>query len=488
MFKPTPATRKSSTTCSVITIPPPVLPQSTESTSLLESPTVRMISGWKVESKLLGTYSIPLIIANLLQFCLNMSSLLVISSGGRVELGAVSIAIATANITGFVVFQGLSTSLDTLCGQACGSGNTKLARLHVQRMIILLGAVGTPIAMLWFFSAAIVSRIIPDAQVAILAGLYLRVLVLAIPGFVVFEAGKRILTSNGFFLPVTGILCVGACTNAFLSWLLVWRLDLGFIGAPIAVAATWTLVSAYLTLYLHATGNGSIWHFKTSQALGGWTPMLRLALPGLIMVEAEYFAFEVLTIASAQLSTANLAAQTILVTLNSAFWQIPFSISSAGTTAIAQHIGAKSTNSAKASAGVVFVWSLICSAISGTLFFSFRAFWPTIFTDDPEVVDLVLNALPLVAFMHLFDGLAACCNGILRGIGKPAFGGWVNLSCYYLIALPMSIWTAFGLQWGLMGLWVGVTLALAIVTVAEALFLHVTDWQKVVEDAVMMRV
>lgn len=200
--------------------------------------------------------------------------------------------------------------------------------------------------------------------------------------------------------------------------------------------------------------------------------MLSLALPGLVMVEAEYFACEVLMFASAQLSIAHLAAQTILVTVNSLFWQITFSISGAGTTMIARHIGAKSIQSAKTSALVVFAWSLSCSATNSALFIFFRAFWSTLFTDDPEVVGLVQEALPLVAFMQLFDGLAACCNGMLRGIGRPAFGGWVNMSCYYLVALPVSLCATFGFHAGLRGLWSGVTIALMMVTFAEVIFLN----------------
>jgi MATE family multidrug resistance protein len=44
--------------------------------------------------------------------------------------------------------------------------------------------------------------------------------------------------------------------------------------------------------------------------------MLRLALPGLLMVEAEYLAFEILVLAAAYLSPTHLAAQTIFATLN----------------------------------------------------------------------------------------------------------------------------------------------------------------------------
>lgn len=45
------------------------------------------------------------------------------------------------------------------------------------------------------------------------------------------------------------------------------------------------------------------------------------------------------------------------------------------------------------------------------------------------------------------------------------------------------MWTAIGLKWGLQGLWVGVTVALIIVTLAELVFLVTADWQKFVDEA-----
>lgn len=260
-------------------------------------------------------------------------------------------------------------------------------------------------------------------------------------------------------------------------------LDLGYIGAPIAVAITWTLIPLYYRLYLAYTGLGGIWTHATTNAVTGWSPMLQLALPSLLMVEAEYLAFEVLVLAAAQLSTASLAAQTILATLNGAFWQIPFSISIAGTTIVAQHIGAKSSQRAKVSAAVVFGLTFLCSTTSAVLFFTFRGFWPSIFTRESDVTRLVEQTLPYVAAMHLFDGLAACCNGILRGIGQQVFGGWVNLTLYYVVALPFSFWATFVLHRGLSGLWSGVTVGLVLVVAFELIFVFRLDWQKCIRDA-----
>ncbi len=93
---------------------------------------------------------------------------------------------------------------------------------------------------------------------------------------------------------------------------------------------------------------------------------------------------------------------------------------------------------------------------------SLRSYIPQLFTDDQGVIDLVASVLPLCAAFQLFDALAANCNGLLRGLGRQEIGGWANLFCYYVVAMPISFGTAFGLGWKLEGLWTGVALALGL--------------------------
>ncbi|RFU34510.1 hypothetical protein B7463_g1800, partial [Scytalidium lignicola] len=429
--------------------------ETSETTSLLRNIQGTEKSDWKDEFKVLSRYSSSLVLANLLQFSLNLTSIIVVGGRGKIELGA-----------------------------AWGSGNKTLIGLHVQRMVLLLWCIGIPIAVLWFSAPHLLGSILPDPRTAALAGLYLRVLICGIPGAAAFEAGKRLLTAQGIFLPITYILSMGASVNILASWICVWVLDWGFVGAPIAVATTQTLLPVSLIAYVMLLPRGrECWSGITSAALQNWGPMLRLALPGLLMVEAEYLAFEILVLAAAYLSTAHLAAQTILATLNGALWQIPFSISVATSTRVAQHIGAGSTSLAKLSAVVAFVRTFVTAATNATLFFSLRNYLPRIFTHDAEVIALVARTLPLVAVMQLFDGLAAYCNGALRGIGRQSIGGWVNLSCYYVVAMPLCLWTAFRLHWGLEGLWTGVTVALIMVTGVEGGALVRLNWQESVDDA-----
>ena len=81
--------------------------------------------------------------------------------------------------------------------------------------------------------------------------------------------------------------------------------------------------------------------------------MIRLAVPGMIMIEAEYLAFEILTLASSRFGPEALAAQSILATLASVTYQLPFSLSIASSTRIANLIGANLVSAAITSSQAV---------------------------------------------------------------------------------------------------------------------------------------
>jgi multidrug resistance protein, MATE family len=85
--------------------------------------------------------------------------------------------------------------------------------------------------------------------------------------------------------------------------------------------------------------------------------MIRLAIPGMIMIFAEYFAFEILTLCSGRFGTTELAAQSILVTMSATTYQIPFPMSIAAGTRVANLVGAKLPDAAKTSAKVVSAYT-----------------------------------------------------------------------------------------------------------------------------------
>ena len=177
---------------------------------------------WQREAKVIGKYSLPLMVTFLLQYSLTVASIFTIGHLGKEELGAVSLASMTVTITGNAVYSGLATSLDTLCSQAYGSGKRKLVGLQMLRMVYFLWMITIPIMVLWYFSEHILAKIVPEKEVAEMAGLYLKIALLGTPGYACFESGKRYLQAQGVFSASLYVLIFCAPLNAFLNWFFVW--------------------------------------------------------------------------------------------------------------------------------------------------------------------------------------------------------------------------------------------------------------------------
>ena len=180
-------------------------------------------------------------------------------------------ATMTANITCYAPFQGLTTALDTLCAQAYGSGHKHIVGLQVQRMSGFLTLLSIPIGILWWFASDILILMLPEeAESVELAGLYMRIMIVGIPGVWAFECGKRFVQAQGLFQATTHTLLVGAPINMFISWLLVWKMDFGYVGAPTAHAITQLLLPLILLLYVTFIQGSQCWGGLSRKALHNW--------------------------------------------------------------------------------------------------------------------------------------------------------------------------------------------------------------------------
>ncbi|CAO2654671.1 Nn.00g114040.m01.CDS01 [Neocucurbitaria sp. VM-36] len=440
-------------------------------------------TSWQREAKVLTKSSAPLILTFLLQYSLPVASIFTVGHIGKTELGATSLASMTASITGYAVYQGLATSLDTLCAQAYGSGRPHLVGLQLQRMLYFLLVITIPISLIWACGEQILSKIVPEKETARLAGLYLKILIAGAPGYAAFESGKRYVQAQGLFSATMYILLICAPLNAFLNWLLVWHLGWGFVGAPIAVSITENILPLLLFLYVRFIDGYKCWGGFDRRALRNWMPMIKLALPGLVMVLAEFMAFEILTLSSSWLGPTELAAQSVLGSITGITFQIPFPMSVAASTRIANLIGATLAIPAKTAAKVAIFASVLVGIFNLLVLSLLREAIPRLFTPDKDVINMVAALLPLCATFQVFDALAANCNGILRGLGRQEIGGYVGLFAYYVVGIPISFGTGFGAHWGLYGLWSGPAIALGIVAAIEGVFIYRTSWEKAVEAA-----
>ncbi|EOA85285.1 uncharacterized protein SETTUDRAFT_172193 [Exserohilum turcica Et28A] len=437
------------------------------------------------EARLLFKYSVPLMGTYLLQYSFSLVTVFVVGHIGTHELGAVSLATMTANITGLAIYEGLATSLDTLCAQAYGSGKKTMVGLHLQRMVLFMLAATIPIGAVWLCSGWILAALVPEKAMAHLAGYYLSLLLAGAPGYAIFEAGKRFTQAQGLFNASLFVLLIATPVNIALNYVFVFVFHWNLTGAALATVVSNNLLPLLLWIYVYFVNPASMecWGGFTKAAFTNWGPMAKLAVPGIVMVETEWLAFDVLTFSTTYLSTAHLAAQSIVMTLAVAMYHVPFSVGVAVSTRLGNLIGAGSLSAARTATKTYIATFFAIGLVDFTFLAAFHNILPRAFTSDPEVVTIVATVLPLLAAFQFADSTTAMVNALLRGLGKQNIGGWCNLFVYYIVAVPLALFLCFPRDLKLVGLWAGCAVGSSCITISEGIYLKVYDWSKAAEDA-----
>ncbi|KAI7890001.1 mate-domain-containing protein [Mucor mucedo] len=453
----------------------------TESTPLILgiSHSEKYVATWKSEFQWLIKNALPIVFTFLLQNSLQMASIFTLGHLGPTELAAAALASMFASVTAWSIAFGTATALDTLCSQAwTGAKDKTLVGVHLQRALCILGLMFIPIACVWWNCTSLLLSLNQDPQLAEQAGLFLRCLMLGAPAFIAFEATKKYLQAQGIMQASTFVLMFVSPLNLVLNYTFVYLppFELGFMGAPLATSCSYWLMLTLLVCYIKFVKGSEAWGGWTSECLTGWWPFLKISIPSLLMITAEWWAFELSSLAASYLSTRDLAAQSILLTSASALYTIPFGISVAASNRIGNALGESNANKAKIASRVAFLFAVVFGAMNSTFFMLVRHKFGYIFTSDDDVVALVAKIIPLGALFQIADGLSGVCGGVIRGMGRQSFAAWVNLFSYYVVALPLGYYLTFVLDWDLAGLWIGLCLALFLVASGEVMYLLCADW------------
>ncbi|WLF77468.1 hypothetical protein PVL30_001186 [Lodderomyces elongisporus] len=435
------------------------------------------------EAKVLLRHASPLIITFILEHFFSIVCLIVVGKLGTNELAAVSLATMTTTIT-FAIFEGTATALDTLCPQAYGAGNYELMSIFVQRSYLISLTLYIPCGLFWWFSASVLKYIIDNPEVVELTSKFLRILILGAPGYIFFENGKRFLQAQGIFEASTGIMFISAPVNILMSWFLVWNdtYGLGYIGAPISSVFNFWLMSLLLVLYVKFIDGKKCWFGIASprELISHWSQVIHLALPGIIMIESEYLAYEIMTLFASYFGTKPLAAQSAVSSIASLAYMIPFAVSIATSTRVANFIGGQNLAGALTATRIGWLGGVAAASVNGLILFTFRYQLAKVFTDDPDVIELIEKLLhPLVAILQIFDGTACVSSGILRAQGAQKLGGLINFVAYYAFALPLALILSKIVGWGLYGLWIGIGSGMFVIALTETSVIAFSDWEQI---------
>ncbi|KIM54288.1 hypothetical protein SCLCIDRAFT_1222157 [Scleroderma citrinum Foug A] len=436
------------------------------------------------EVKILVRYSLPVFGTHIFEHSMIMASVISIGHLSTIDLAAATMGFMTANITGLSIIQGMANTLDTVLPSAWTSDQPKLVGLWTQRMSILMSIMLIPMLAIWFNAEPILLALRQEPEIARLAGLYLKWASLGLPAYAFNAISRRYFQAQGLFtVPTRIILCV-APLNIFLNYLLVWGPEpvrLGFIGAPIASSISYNLVSIASVIYGVFFVRKTAWHPITAKAFTDLGFITKLSIGGVGQVASSWWSWELVGIAASFLGAVPLATQSILISTTSSFFQAPYALGIATSVRIGNLLGERNAKRAGVAVRASCLLGVVLAVLFSSTLMTLRHSWGYLFNDDPEVVQLVAAVLPLVALVEIFDNGTALVGGILRASGKQLLGATLNISAYYAIGFPIGFWLTFKWDMQLIGLWLGLNLAMAFSASIGLYISLTTDWNREVE-------
>uniref|UniRef100_A0A2K5N9X7 Multidrug and toxin extrusion protein n=1 Tax=Cercocebus atys TaxID=9531 RepID=A0A2K5N9X7_CERAT len=476
--------------------------------------------GFGAEMWTLFALSGPLFLFQMLTFMIYIVSTVFCGHLGKVELASVTLAVAFVNVCGVSVGVGLSSACDTLMSQSFGSPNKKHVGVILQRGALVLLLCCLPCWALFLNTQHLLLLFRQDPDVSRLTEDYVMIFIPGLPVIFLYNLLAKYLQNQGWlkgqeeespfqtvglsilhpshshlsrasfhlFQKITwpqvlsGV--VGNCVNGVANYVLVSVLNLGIRGSAYANIISQFAQTVFLLLYivlkkLHL----ETWAGWSSQCLQDWGPFFSLAVPSMLMICVEWWAYEIGSFLMGLLSVVDLSAQAVIYEVATVSYMIPLGLSIGVCVRVGMALGAADTVQAKRSAvsGVLCIVGI--SVLLGTVISILKNQLGRIFTSDEDVIALVSQVLPVYSVFHVFEAVCCVYGGVLRGTGKQAFGAAVNAITYYIIGLPLGILLTFLVRMRIMGLWLGMLACVFLATAAFVAYTARLDWKLAAEEA-----
>ncbi|KAK9920267.1 hypothetical protein M0R45_028825 [Rubus argutus] len=244
---------------------------------------------------------------------------------------------------------------------------------------------------------------------------------------------------------------------------------------------TWNL-NVGLVIYL-AISNRALkpWSGLTIlSTFQGWRPLLSLALPSCVSVCLEWWWYEIMLFLCGLLSNpqASVAAMGILIQTTGMLYIFPISISAALSTRVGHSLGAGQPSRAQWAAIIGLLVAFAFGLFAFVFMTCVRNVWGTMFTNEPQILELISTALPILGLCELGNTPQTAACGVLTGTARPKLGARINLYSFYLIGLPVAIIATFTYKVGFLGLWLGLLSAQASCVCMMVYTLVHTDWKQ----------
>ncbi|KAB2628667.1 MATE efflux family protein 5-like [Pyrus ussuriensis x Pyrus communis] len=435
------------------------------------------------ELKKVSYMAAPMVAVMVMQYLIQVVSVMMVGHVDQLSLSGVSIATSFTSVTGFSLLFGLAGALETLCGQAYGAQQYQKLGIHTYTSILCLCLVCLPISLLWVFTDKILNLIGQDPSISKVAHKYSVCLIPNLFSYAILQSLIRYFQTQSLILPMLYSSGATLCLHIPLCWAFTLKLNLGSVGAALAITFSYWFNVIVLGFYMKY----SVACEKTRarvlsvEVIRNVKEFFCFATPSAAMACLEWWSYEVLILLSGLLANPKLEASVLSIcsfTITYLHYYIPYAFGATASTRVSNELGAGNPRAAKVTVCAITVLAIVEMIVVSTTLFSYRHNLGYAFSKDKEVVERIADMGLLISLSIVMDGLQALLSGVARGTGWQEIGAYVNLGAYYLVGTPVGVVLAFVVHLRAKGLWIGLLTGSTVQALLLALKTGLTNWQK----------
>jgi len=375
---------------------------------------------------------------------------------GTPELAA--LAIAGTLLTGsFTLFNFLTYGTTAQVARLIGAGEEARAGSIAAQALWLSTGIGVAIAVLIAALAApLVALVGATGRTEELAVDYLRIAAAGLPFAMIALAGQGFLRGISDLRTPLVILVAANLFNIVLGLVLIYGLDIGFLGSAIATVVAQAGMGAAFVVYLLRPKAES-----RRPSIAAMRPLMRIGGEIFVRTASLYASFLVASAVLARVGDDSLGAHQIAFQLFVFIALVLDSVAIAGQVMVGRMLGAGDAAGARAASRRMIEMAVLAGAVFGLVLFALGGVLPHAFTGDSDVIDRADEIWPLFCLMQPFNGAVFALDGILIGAGDTRFLMWAMLAASLGAFGPIAL-LSLELGWGIVGVWWGLLALIAV--------------------------
>ncbi|XVF85044.1 hypothetical protein PTKIN_Ptkin17bG0086900 [Pterospermum kingtungense] len=441
------------------------------------------------ETKKLWYLAAPAIFISICNYSLGAITQIFAGHVGTLELAAFTVENSVIGGLAFGVMFGMGSALETLCGQAFGAGQIEMLGIYMQRSWIILNLTALVLVFLYIFAEQVLKLIGQTKEISKAAGVFAIWMIPQLFAYAMNFPMAKFLQSQSKMTSTAVIAAAAFVFHISFSWLLMFKLGWGLVGAALVLNVSWIFVVVAQFLYIVSGACGRAWTGFSWKAFENLWGFARLTLASAVMLCLEVWYFTALVLFVGYLKNAQVSVDALSICCNILLWttMISLGLNIAVSVRVSNELGAGHPRKAKLALLVAVIFSLIISLGMAILLIIFRDIYPHLFSTNSQVQKVVKELTPLLAFCIMLNNVQPVLSGVAIGAGWQALVAYVNVGCYYILGVPLGLILGFKLHMGVKGIWCGMISGTVVQTCVLLGLVYKTNWNKeasIAEDRV----